>query len=58
MGANMEVVTVRFVGISFLWVFNAKPVLTSLDLFRLLIFFKYFNTLNTKFLLICSKLDM
>lgn len=46
MGANMEVVTVRFVGISFLWVFNAKPVLTSLsqkqsalDLFRL-------NTLN------------
>lgn len=34
MGANMEVVTVRFVGILFLWVFNAKPVLTSLDLFR------------------------
>lgn len=35
MGANMEVVTVRFVGILFLWVFNAKPVLTSLDLLRL-----------------------
>lgn len=58
MGANMEVVTVRFVGILFLWVFNAKPVLTSLDLSDLILFFKYFNTLNTKFLLICSKLDM